>query len=171
METSAESVRQERWRAGCSHGPHGASPLVLHQQKSTSILLSLMQWWGPYLGWLRDLKSCHSSQRIPGMGSKQGCFFFLKNSLHLLTFYCNKAGFYPEELLKLSRCHVNYMVVSMVQTDYEGSKNHTQTSSGVNWHHPIEFADCTVYSQDANSWQHRRYIPSSAKFIYPFISI
>lgn len=78
-------------------------------------------------------------------------FFFFKNSLHLLTFYCNKAGFYPEELFKLSRCHVNYRVVSMVQTDYEGSKNHTQASSGVNWHHPIEFADCTVYSHDAGN--------------------
>lgn len=42
------------------------------------------------------------------------------------------AVFHPEMLFKISRCHVKYMSVSMVQTDYKGSKNHTQTSSGVN---------------------------------------
>lgn len=40
------------------------------------------------------------------------------------------------------------MSVSTVPTDLKGSKNHTQTSLGVNWHHPTELADCNIHSED-----------------------
>lgn len=154
--------------------PAWATLLSLHQQKSTFTPPSSMRWLGTYLGLLRDvvlkdLRTYFGSQKIPDMASKKAHFF--NNCIHLLIFYYITAVFHPEELFKLPRCHVKYMSVSIVQTDYEGSKNHTQPSSGVNWHHPIEFADCSVYSQDAQSCQNGRYITSSANFIHPFISL
>jgi len=79
------------------------------------------------------------------------------------------AVLHPEVLFKLSRCHVKYISMSMVQTDYKGSKDHTQTLSAVNWPHPIESADCTLYSWDAQSCQYGRYIASSSNFIHPLI--